>query len=127
LALEQLPHHADTRLVLIAPATETSTAVKHAFSMLALNDPAVQTAFHQLIYEVGGKPTEWYSIRRAMKNIHAKVLWIHDEEDDITPLSDALKVKEAQYPNITFIITKGLGHRKIYHDASIKKQVIDFL
>jgi len=51
----------------------------------------------------------------------------HDEDDDVTPVSDALKVKEDKLPNIEFVITKGLGHRKIYHDAAIKKRVVDFL
>ncbi len=127
LALENLPHSNATRIALIAPATETSTAVEHAFKMLALNDKAVQSAFHQLIFDVGGKPTEWYSIRRAMKNIEASVLWVHDELDDITPVSDAKKVAEDQLKNIEFVITNGLGHRKIYHDAAVKKQVIEFL
>ena len=66
-------------------------------------------------------------MRRIMKKISADILWIHDEDDDITPLSDALKVKEDNHPNIKFVITKGLGHRKIYHNAEIKKEVILFL
>lgn len=127
LALENLPHSIDTRVVLIAPATETSTAVRQAFTMLALHNQAVQAAFHQLIFEAGGKPTAWYSIRRAMKNIQASVLWVHDEQDEITPVSDVIKVQEDQLANIQFIITKGLGHRKIYHDSAVKKQVVEFL
>lgn len=62
-----------------------------------------------------------------MRNIKAKVLWLHDEDDDITPWNDALKVQEENFPNIRFVITKGLGHRKIYGDLNIKKEVIDFL
>ena len=71
--------------------------------------------------------TEWFSIARAMKNITAQVLWIHDEDDDITPMKDAIKVKEANFPNIHFHITNGLGHRKIYGDLTIKNKVLDFL
>jgi hypothetical protein len=33
----------------------------------------------------------------------------------------------AQYPNINFLITEGLGHRRIYRDSNIAKAVIDFL
>ena len=62
-----------------------------------------------------------------MQNIKAKVLWIHDENDDATPLGDALKVKEDNHPNIQFAITKGFGHRRIYHDTEIRKLVVDFL
>lgn len=57
----------------------------------------------------------------------AKVLWIHDEKDTVTPLKDALKVKELHLPNIEFLITEGLGHRRIYHDHGVKKEIFDFL
>ncbi|MFN8243479.1 MAG: alpha/beta fold hydrolase [Ferruginibacter sp.] len=127
LAMETLPHDADTKIVLIAPATETTTAIDQAFSLLKLKDPEVRAHFDQLIVEIGGLPPEWYSIRRAMQNIKARVLWVHDEEDTVTPLSDALRVKEDGYNNISFLITRGLGHQKIYKDTDVKKQVVNFL
>ena len=127
LALENTRHDAHTKIVFIAPATETTSAVDGAFTMLKLKDVEVRKEFDKIIFEITGRHTSWFSIRRAIKNIKARVLWIHDEDDDITPLSDALKVKEDNHPNINFIITKGLGHRKIYHDVSTKKEVIAFM
>lgn len=127
LALEQVPHTENTRIVFIAPATETTSAVDGAFKMLKLKNEKVRHEFEKIIIKVSGKETAWFSMRRAMHNIKAKVLWVHDEEDDITPWADALKVKEDNHPNIQFILTKGLGHRKIYHDETVKKQVIAFL
>ena len=62
-----------------------------------------------------------------MKHIRAKVLWIQDEDDDITPMSDVLKVKAENYSNIEFVITKGLGHRRIYRDNKVTKSIVDFL
>ncbi len=62
-----------------------------------------------------------------MKHIRAKVLWIHDEEDKTTPVSDVLKVRSENFTNIEFVITKGLGHRRIYRDNKVSKLVIDFL
>ena len=75
------------------------------------------------------KITDHFSqyITDQRKHITANVLWVHDEDDDITPLDDALKVKAENFPNIRFLITKGLGHRKIYSDYTIKKEVIAFL
>lgn len=127
LALEETGHDANTRIVLIAPATETSTAVDTAFAMLAIKDAAVRKAIDVVIFKESGKETAWFSIRRAAKNLKAGILWIHDEDDDITPLADALKVKEDNHGHIRFVITKGLGHRRIYHDAAVKKMVVDFL
>lgn len=127
LALETIPHSVGNKVVLIAPATETTTAVDSIFKMLELNNHAVRRELDNLIDSLSGHPTTWFSIRRAVKNINANILWVHDADDDTTPLSDAIKVKEDNHPHIQFIITKGLGHRRIYHDAAVKKAVIDFL
>lgn len=126
LALEEFVHTSENKLVLIAPATETTTAIKRFFRFLQLED-SIKPAFENVIIKKGGKKPEWYSISRAMKNIEAKVQWYHDEEDDTTPHSDVLKVKEKNYPNIDFVITKGLGHRRIYRDNKVAKSIIDFL
>ncbi len=127
LAMEKTSHGADTKIVLIAPATETKSAVELAFKMLRIKNTGVRKEFEKIILEKSGQNTEWFSIKRAMQNINASVLWIHDEDDDITPYEDALQVQQKNFANIKFIITKGLGHRKIYGDAVIKKEVIDFL
>ncbi|MBK9530453.1 MAG: alpha/beta hydrolase [Chitinophagaceae bacterium] len=127
LALEDIPHDEHTKVVFIAPATETTSAVDGAFNMLKIKNEKVRDEFEKLVFKVSGKKTEWYSMRRAMHNIKASVLWIHDEDDDITPWADALKVKEDNHPNIKFLLTKGLGHRKIYHDPAVKKRLIQFM
>jgi alpha-beta hydrolase superfamily lysophospholipase len=127
LAMEKIPHDENTRIVFIAPATETTTAIDSAFKLLQINDKVIRAEFDQIIFEKGGYPVKWYSIKRAMKNIAANILWIHDEDDDVTPFADALKVKEVGFKNIEFIITKGLGHRNIYRNKSVQKKVTDFL
>ncbi len=127
LAMEQMPHDARTTIALIAPATETTSAIDGALAMLNIKDAGIRKAFDNIIMERSGHPTEWFSVRRAVKNISASILWIHDADDDITPLSDAAKVQEDHHPNIQFIITKGLGHRKIYHDAAVKKAIVQFM
>ncbi|MBC7873934.1 MAG: alpha/beta fold hydrolase [Ferruginibacter sp.] len=126
LALEEISHTPDYRLVLIAPATETTTAIDGFFKFLQL-DPSLKPEFEKIIVKSGGVSTAWYSINRAMKHIRAKVLWFQDEEDDTTPLSDVLKVKAENYPNIEFVITKGLGHRRIYRENKVISSIVDFL
>ena len=127
LAMEQLAHNTNTKIVLIAPATETVTAIDGAFNMLGIRNNTIRQEFDKIIFETSGKEVSWYSIRRAMKHISASVLWIHDEDDDITPLSDALQVKADGHPNIRFLITKGLGHRKIYRDDDTVNAIVKFL
>lgn len=126
LALEEINHTDEYRLALIAPATETSTAIDTFFNFLHL-DNALRTEFEKIIIQRGGVSSNWYSINRALRNIRAKTLWIHDEDDDITPLSDVLKVQAQNYPHVEYVITKGLGHRKIYRDNKVTKSIVDFL
>jgi pimeloyl-ACP methyl ester carboxylesterase len=126
LALEEINHTPDYRLALIAPATETTTAIGTFFRFLKL-DESFREEFDKVIIRKGGLTPSWYSIRRAMKHIQAKVLWIHDEDDEITPLADALKLKEENFPNIEFYITSGLGHRRIYRDNKVTRLIVDFL
>ncbi|MDX2045610.1 MAG: alpha/beta fold hydrolase [Chitinophagaceae bacterium] len=126
LFLESLPHNKNVKLVLIAPATETITAIDSFFRFLQLNNE-VRKEFDALIEKRGGVPVSHYSISRAMKKIKASVLWFHDEDDDITPLKDALQVKNDHHPNIEFVITKGFGHRRIYRENSVFKRITEFV
>jgi pimeloyl-ACP methyl ester carboxylesterase len=126
LALEKIHHDSTYNVVLIAPATETKTAIDQFFDLLKLKNP-VRREFDRLIAQLGGYPAEWYSVHRAVKNIKAQILWLHDEDDLQTPIYDALKVKEENLPNITFILTKGLGHRRIYRDHKVMQRILDFL
>jgi pimeloyl-ACP methyl ester carboxylesterase len=124
--IEKIKHNSGTRIALIAPATETTTAINSFFTFLQLNEE-VKKEFNKLIEEKAGVKPSYFSIPRALKHIKATVLWLHDEEDDITPLKDVEPVRKAAMPNIEFYITKGLGHRKIYRDNNVVKKVVGFL
>jgi len=126
LFLESIAHDRSTRLVLISPPVEMISAVDKLFQMLEL-DAEVRTAFDEYAYRLSGRPFSWFSLRRALHGIKAEVLWLHDEDDDITPVADTFPVKKDGHPNIRFITTKGLGHRKIYRDGEVIRQVVNFL
>ena len=127
LAMETMPHDADTKIVLIAPATETTSAIDGAFAMLGIKNKKIRQEFDAIVEEKGGHPPAWFSVRRAMQHIKASVLWFHDEDDDITPLADALAVKTDNLPNVKFVITSRLGHRKIYRVQSVIDRIMQFL
>ncbi len=124
--LETVKHGPQTKVVLIAPATETTTAIDSFFRFLQLNDK-VRKEFEELIYQRSGVKPSHFSVRRAMKHVKASVLWIHDEDDKITPISDVLPIREKNYPNVEFMFTRGLGHSRIYRDSEVKKKVFSFL
>ena len=127
LALETMPHDSKIKVVLIAPATETTTAINGAFAMLGLKNELLRKTIDDIVFETSGKQTEWFSVRRALNHIKASVLWFHDEDDDITPLEDALKVKGDNHQHVKFVITKELGHRRIYRDEAVIDGVVKFL
>ncbi|HEV8505119.1 MAG TPA: alpha/beta fold hydrolase [Chitinophagaceae bacterium] len=126
MALENMDHNESFKVVFIAPLTELKTSAEFFFQLIKV-DEKVRQRFDELITEMGGHPLEWYSIRRAIKNIKAHVLWVHDEDDDQTPVRDALKVKKDDPANVKFLITKGLGHSRIYTDKKMVQEIIDFL
>ncbi len=124
--LETVPHDAQTKLVLIAPATENVTAIDGFFSFLQLNDK-VRKAFDEKVIKLSGHAPSHYSIPRTMKHIKASVLWVHDEDDAVTPLKDVEKLIRQKPPHIEFMITKGLGHNRIYRDNEVKRKIFSFL
>ena len=126
LALEDLPHAHDMKIVLIAPATETSSSVDLLFDILQLNG-GIREEFDKLIVELGKKPLTWYSIARALNNIKGKVLWVHDEEDQVTPFKDVKPIMEKKPANVAFLITKGFGHRRIYREEKVVERIVQFL
>ena len=127
IALAEIKHDENYRLVLIAPATETKTAIDLFFQFLRINDEMVRNEFDQIITRISGYPVSWFSIRRTIPKIKAKVLWLHDEDDKVTPLKDVFTIKKENHTNIQFVITKGLGHRRIYRDAEIGKRIVEFM
>ncbi|MGN6165928.1 MAG: alpha/beta hydrolase [Flavisolibacter sp.] len=126
LFLEETEHDETYKLVLIAPATETKTAADNFFKFLKL-DEEVRNEFDNLIAEISGHKPEWFSVARAAGHIKAQVLFLQDTQDEMTPISDVKPIMDKNYPNFHFIISEGLGHRRIYKDSDSIKTIIDFL
>ena len=126
LALESLSPENKIRLVLIAPATETSSSVDLLFDILQLNG-GIREEFDRLIVELGKRPITWYSISRALDHIKGDVLWIHDEDDNVTPFKDVKPIIEKKPAHVKFFITKGWGHRRIYREDKVVEAVTSFL
>lgn len=126
LALEELPHDESWKAIFVAPATESTTAMKYFVDLVKI-DREVQKEFEAFIERANGKPLSWYSVARAAENIKAQVLFLQDRGDTITPLSDVEPIIKKGYPNFRFLISDGLGHSKIYRDKQTIKAIVDFL
>jgi pimeloyl-ACP methyl ester carboxylesterase len=126
MTLEEWNHDESYKVVLIAPATETTTAANSLFKFLDL-DEEVRKEFNAMIKKQGKQPIDWFSVARAAQNIKASVLWFHDKGDEMAPIADVEPVIKQNYLNFKFHITEGLGHRRIYRDNKVSKAIIDFL
>ena len=116
----------DAKLVLIAPATETDTAI-NLFSKIVGLGENVRNALDELILEKSGKPTSFYSVKRILPNLMNKTLWIHDKNDKITPLSDVEPLMDKKLSHIEYMITSGLGHSRIYKEEEVIEKLVTFL
>jgi pimeloyl-ACP methyl ester carboxylesterase len=125
LAVEQFETNQPEKIVLIAPATETTSAIDHFLRLIPL-PPKTAQEFQALIEDLAQKPISWFSVTRAIQSISSQVLWIHDKDDKICPYQDTIPAQNMQLPHVTFIITETLGHNKIYRDNTVSKEIIQY-
>lgn len=125
LAVEQMNDNTHKRLVFMAPATETTRSIESFFSYIPVSKK-VRDEFEKLIMEIGGYPSTWYSVARVIQQQTTPTLWIHDEEDNITPYADMEHLMNMNLEHVQFKITKGLGHSNLYRDKQVNEDVIQF-
>ncbi|MEY4892212.1 MAG: hypothetical protein RIQ34_824 [Bacteroidota bacterium] len=126
LALEEMAPRQTEKLVLIAPATETRSALDQLRSTLSLR-PNIMKQIDRLIEIKSGHPVAWFSVNRVVAQLSIPILWIHDASDEITPLADTAPTRERKSARVQFRITEGLGHRRVYRDQSVCQEILDFL
>ncbi|MBA4257608.1 MAG: hypothetical protein C0446_00465 [Chitinophaga sp.] len=126
LAFESMLNTSERKLVLIAPATETKSAIENLFTLIPVK-PAVKQAFHQYVTNLAGKPISYFSVARVVRTLKARVLWIHDETDTICTFKDVEPLLSETIPSTEFFITKGLGHNQVYKEASTRDRILAFI
>jgi predicted alpha/beta hydrolase family esterase len=126
LAMEQMPFPEQRKLILIAPATETKTAVNNFFKVVTANDAIIKD-FEQYILEMTGQSFAYFSTARVIRTIPSSVLWVHDQDDKICTYSDMKDLVNEGIDGTEFLVTKGLGHNKIYLDPSVRQQIVKFI
>ncbi|HJV19991.1 MAG TPA: alpha/beta fold hydrolase [Sediminibacterium sp.] len=126
LAFEQLPDAANRKLVLIAPATETRTAIDNFFKLIPAT-PRVVSAFEAHIERIANRPISYFSVARVVRRSLTSTLWVHDEEDNICTFNDVKPLLSEKISSLKFFITKGLGHNQIYREHQTREAIIHFL
>ena len=83
--------------------------------------------FEQYVLEKSGNPYSYFSVARIVRITPAAVLWVHDENDKICTFSDVKSIANEKIERTEFLVTKGLGHNKIYLDSKVKDRIFKFL
>ncbi len=125
LAIEKLKNDPLKKLVLIAPATETTRSLNDFCNYLNISEK-LKEGMEKLIVRIGGQPAAWYSVARVIQSITIPTLWLHDKGDRITPYEDMKFLTEMDLPSVKFIITEGFGH-SLYREDNIAKHIIAFI
>jgi pimeloyl-ACP methyl ester carboxylesterase len=125
LAFQEFNDQANRRLVMVAPAVRTQRAIEHFYSLLPV-DEKIRVAIDQLFNEITHLPIEEISVNHAIKHIQSPILWIHDKDDKICIFDDVLPIMNEKPEHIRFVITEGLGHSRIYKEASISNIIDHF-
>ncbi len=125
LAIEKLKNNPVKKLVLAAPATETTRSLNDFCRYLSISDK-LKKGLERLIVQVGGQPASWFSVARIIQAITIPVIWIHDKKDRITPYEDMEFLTKLNLPHVRFIITDGLGH-SLYRDDNVAADIITFI
>jgi pimeloyl-ACP methyl ester carboxylesterase len=124
-AIEQYKIDID-KLVLIAPATETTTAINNFFKFLKM-PLHLKPEIEKLIIEKSGYNADYFSLNRIIQNISIKTLWVHDENDFICPIKDVIPIAEKKMPHVEFYFTKKLGHNFIYRNKEVLNKTLSFI
>jgi pimeloyl-ACP methyl ester carboxylesterase len=122
LAFKEFSEQPKRRLVLVAPAIRTDSAIQHFYGLLSI-DQKIRTAFELLIKEKTHESINDISVSYAIKYINAPILWIHDKDDKVCLYEDVVPILNGHPANIQFVITEGLGHSRIYKEASISNTI----
>lgn len=127
LNLAEIEENSDLKIAFIAPAANARQLTESFFKEMKVNDAEIKAHFYANIERLSGHTIDWFSINRCAPFISSSVLWIHDKNDKVTPVEDALLAKKQGLPNFRFLFTENLGHRRIYRDEKVVETVINFL
>ncbi len=114
------------RIVSICPPATTIGLIDKFCDALLLNKKIRQNLIERITATFGAHVWEELSMKNAMRGVDIPGLVIHDAHDDDVPWQEGQAVAHA-WNNAAFIITSGLGHRRILRDSSVIETTLKFL
>ena len=111
------------KLILIGAPSEFFGVLKRYTDMMGYNQ-RIKKEINVVILERFGAEPNSFSTAKFLENVNLKGLIVHDEEDQIIPYSDALKIKNS-FKNSILVTTKGMGHS--LNNDTVANYIFDFI
>ncbi|MEM6803852.1 MAG: alpha/beta hydrolase [Bacteroidota bacterium] len=108
------------KLILMGTPSRLSSVMTTFNEVLGLNEKS-QEATAKIFEEKIGYPVEFFSVERYIREVKIAGLIMHDEEDDVAPISEARAIYE-NWETADFYQTAGLGHSM--QAGSVFKRII---
>jgi len=113
------------KIALIGTADSITKICNQFVSRLGLK-PKVAVLLKKRLDKELNYDSETLSASVSARSVTIPVLVIHDRQDADVPLDWATSVHESLL-NSTFLVTDGLGHRRILYDKKVIQKIITFL
>jgi len=113
-------------IISICPPASTIGLVDKFCNALKLNKKTRGNIIGRISNAFGNHIWEELSMTSTMKGVELPGLVIHDAHDEDVPWHEGQAVAHA-WNNAPFIITSGLGHRRILRDSSVIEATLKFL
>lgn len=112
-------------LVLISAPSSCVGAFERYWDIIDLGAKA-RKRFMEIVENETGVEVDSMSSVNFIGDLPQKVFVIHDDEDQMVPLSDATDLRRVR-PDIEFLETSQLGHNSVLQDLKTCSRVSDFL
>jgi pimeloyl-ACP methyl ester carboxylesterase len=121
---ETREHHPD-KICLFGVPSDMDYILESFAMMLSLRDPA-RARLRQRFENKFGRSAKDISVVAAAPSVHIPVLVVHDDDDNVAPITQGLAVAAA-LPGATLWRTQGFGHSGALRDPATIERVVEFL
>ena len=112
-------------LVLISVPSSCVGAFERYWDFLSIEDEA-RKIFMDIVEKETSIEVDSMSSVNFIRDLPQNIFVIHDDEDQMVPISDAYNLKLAR-PDIEFLETSRLGHNQVLHDKDACSRVSEFI
>lgn len=123
--LAETADHHPKKICLFGVPSDMDYILESFAMMLGLKPPAI-TSLRALFTEKFGRPAKSVSVSAAVPRVRIPVLVVHDEDDNVAPISQGAAMAEA-IPGAVLWRTRGFGHSGALRDPATIQRVIEFL